>query len=32
MAHRDEIQHQITKKTNPSRSETKLTEDIEDNE
>jgi len=35
MAHRDEIQHQIMKKINPAflaLSETRLTEDIEDNE
>jgi len=35
MAHKDEIQHQIMKKINPAflaLSETRLTEDIEDNE
>jgi len=35
MAHRDEIQHQIMKKINPAfltLSETRLTEDIKDNE
>lgn len=35
MAHRDEIQHLILKKINPAflaLSETRLTEDIEDNE